>query len=486
MKAGRWTTALLGLLSLCGLACGAERARPSILLVVFDTLRADAVSFYGDVHGTTPGIDALARQGLVYTSAYAPAPWTIPSHATLFTGLRVDQHQTGMGRHTVLSEELDTLAERLQRAGYETAAFSENSFIADAFQMLQGFETRRASRFDQLAALAVFDPSGEAPVAVKAINPVTEIRTWISSRTDERPFFIFVNLFDPHVPYEIRSDNPFVAGDATGEQIRQRSQRPEFMLCGSAPTEEQMNVLRGLYLGDVAAADLKLRKILALLRGAGLDRNLVTIVTSDHGELFGERRMMGHEFSLHSSLLRVPLVVHGLPGVEPAVVDTPVALLDVTPSILRWTGQVADGALPGHPLPEAHGAEPPERDLFAAYTDQYLRLPDQLDFLTLHDREKKRRYCGPEDPVFGKMAALTRYPFKLLWFERYPAELYDLSWDPRERSNLAARKPEVATKLAAEVEARLETSALFSEHEPAEEVSAEVRETLRALGYLEE
>ncbi|GAG48102.1 unnamed protein product, partial [marine sediment metagenome] len=124
------------------LGCGeAPDPRPSIALVVVDTLRADAVSAYGEVEGTTPHLDRLAAEGLLYQRAFATAPWTITAHASLFTGLEPDRHGVGIHGVMVAPETLVMLAERLRDAGYQTAGFSENTYITEDFGMAQGFET---------------------------------------------------------------------------------------------------------------------------------------------------------------------------------------------------------------------------------------------------------------------------------------------------------------------------------------------------------
>src|SRR6185369_7942453 len=111
--------------------------RPSILLVVLDTVRADAVSAYGTVSGTTPYLDGLASHGLRYAHAFSPAPWTTPSHASLFTGLGVEHHRVGMSDHITAGPDLVMLAERLHDAGYQTAAFIENPLVGEPFGMAQ-------------------------------------------------------------------------------------------------------------------------------------------------------------------------------------------------------------------------------------------------------------------------------------------------------------------------------------------------------------
>lgn len=447
--------------------------RPSILLVVIDTLRANAVSAYGAVEGTTPVIDALAADGILYRHAYASSSWTLPSHATLLSGLRVDEHRAGMPGRAVLPESVVTLAERLQAAGYETAGISENILVSDVFNLLQGFEYRRFSRYDE--------KRGEI-----SLDAVAEVREWLKQRPGDRPFFLFVNLIDAHVPYTIRDENPFVPATATPSLIRSRAEQPHRLLCGGLPGKEQIEILWGLYLGDVAAADAKVGKILSDVRKRASPKELLSIVTSDHGEYFGERKLLGHEFGLGEAVLHIPLVVHGLSQAQPAVVERPVALLDVAPTVLEWAGVEAPAGLRGSPLPASAGAGEGSRGLVAAYSDRYLPTPeDWQGVVEPQSKDRARQFCADSDRVFGGMATLLRYPLKFHWFEKYPPELYDLSWDPSERLNQAERQPEVVERMTSELEAFVRASRLEGDDGEAEAVSSEALDALRELGYIQ-
>lgn len=446
---------------------------PSILLVVIDTLRADAVSAYGEAAGTTPALDALAAVGQRYTRAYAPAPWTLPSHASLLSGLAVASHGVGLGGRVVLPGEIETLAERLRGEGYQTAAFSENALVSGAFGFDQGFDhfaVRTAE--DQLAA-------GRKLM----IDVETEVAAWLEGRDPERPFFIFVNLYDPHEPYAVRAANPFLPGETTTADAQRlgAGRRTSHLICDRIPSAGELEILHGLYLGDVAAADAKLGNVLELLDARGI-ANLVTVVTSDHGEHFGERRLLDHEFSVEEEVLRVPLVVRR-PGVAPATVEHPVELRDIARSLLDWAG--ADS-------PEADGAqglEPsdPEtaRSLFALYSDTRMRLPRVMDPEAAHAmKDFKREGCGAADRVFGDMVAVTRYPFRLHWYARYPAELRDLRAAKTNPEETAMRFPQAFSALG-DAARHFAKNAGLGTATPPVPVSEENEETLRSLGYLE-
>ena len=472
----------LGALGVAVLGCAPVDSRPSIALVVIDTLRADAVSAYGAVEGTTPAIDALAAQGLRYSRAYAPSPWTIPSHASLFTGVGIETHGTGLAGQSSLPERFVTLAERLADAGYETAAFSENMIVSDAFQLLQGFAYRRTN---------VLKRKGEdAPVDHFLILDLNQhIGAWLRSRDTSRPFFLFVNIYEVHSPYKVREENRWVPAAASPTEISRFADKPEDHLCARLPSERDREILRGLYLGDAFDADAEVKSLLTQVSASETRRDLITVITSDHGEFFGEGTLMGHEFGLRHGGLHVPLIVHGLPGTQPGTVDSPVSLVDVTASVLAWAGLELPAELVGRPLPTAPGPGlEPSRALRAAYSDSVTVIPEVWgDTLVPLDRESPRAACGPEHKVFGGMASLIEYPYKFNWFERYAAELYDLRWDTDEESDLAAHHPELVARFTRDLADFVGAAGLDGrERQPEELPGLEAIEALRALGYIDE
>jgi arylsulfatase A-like enzyme len=378
----------------------------------------------------------------------------------------------GRGR---LPEEIDTLAERLKAAGYETASFSENPSVSDLFQMLQGFETRVAARIDGMEMTLVIDAA-------------EELERWLATRTSDAPLFVFVNLNDPHSPYEVREENRFLPETLPRAQIQTRSPRPFRFLCGGLPGPKELEIQRGLYHGDVHEADAKVGRIVRALRGVKGAQPLLVVATSDHGEHFGEDRLMGHEFGLHQVVLRVPLIVHGLSSGVGETRDETAKLLDVAPSILEWTGVRSATPLPGRVLPIGAAAPAPtDRTVLAAFDDTKRWLPAKVPlFGKVHDRDANRQFCSKMDRVWGGMATVIRYPFKLRWWERYPPELYDLRWDTAERSNQAGIHPELVEQLTRELAPFLESTRLDREDASVPEtISDEAVEALRALGYVE-
>jgi arylsulfatase A-like enzyme len=454
------------------------------VLVVIDTLRADAVSAYGAVEGTTPSFDALASGGLLYERAYAPSPWTLPSHASLLTGFGPDRHGVGIAGRMGLRAEFTTLAERLTAAGYQTVGFSENPLVSGLFGFDKGFE--------RFAALTVEDAinEDENPGSLQ-FDILDEVVAFAAERDPDRPFFLFVNLFDPHTPYRDREQNRFLSPDVlvgdswTTGALKTASHR----ICDRLPSAEDVKILHGLYLGDVAESDAKLGRIEAIARKTVEGGPLIVVVTADHGEHFGEHRLLSHEFSVRAPVLNIPLVVHGAPEAPAGRIDQPVTLVDVAASVLGWAGAEIPPEITGQPLPtRATVADSSDLDLLAVYSDAILKAPEDWEKHldpSEDSRDLKRSDCWPRDRVFGNMLALTRWPFKLIWFENYPAELYDLSWDPLERSDLAELRAEVSGPLLEEAQRRVEELGLADSAEEFETPSDAELEALRGLGYVE-
>lgn len=455
------TAAALGALGGLGACSDAgPRARgPSILLFVFDTVRADALA-RPDV---APEAKRLAREGVRYVQARANAPWTLPSHVSLFSGLRPSRHGVHW-RRPRLPDDLQLLAQRLRRAGYQTWAYSENPWISPGFGFARGFD-----HFD----------SGDAQS-----GPAGALSRWWPERDPSRPLFAFVNVMDAHWPYTARDHNRFLPEGVTDADAGAQAQWPPDLICTSGSDVDRARaLLHGLYLGDVAAADAKLASLGHLLEG---EPDLIRIVTADHGELFGEDQLSNHQFSVHEALLRVPLVVHGLEGAPPGVVSEAVTGIDLLPSILAWAGLDVPAGLPGRvlPLPDDPPRDP--RALVAEYRDPAAGPQGgagaHLAALTRAQAESFRSHCRPEHAVWGDQAALIRGRHKLVWRAGAPSRLFDIATDPAQRHDRAPADPQRVAALEAEL-ARLwrddpEDASGLPPLDPA------TQRRLEALGYL--
>ena len=314
----------LSLLVACGGAqeAPASRAQPearSILLVTIDTLRADAVGAYGDATARTPAIDALATRGALFTRAFAVAPITLTSHASLLTGRYPAGHG---GRHNGMRIDPDTptLAEALASAGVATGAFIAAFPLDRRFGLQKGF----SQYGDRMPRGPDGRPANERPGAVV----VDEALAWLQQHRSGR-FFLWVHLFEPHAPY----------GDArTGLPARAR------------------------YGDEIAEAD---RQVARLVEGLADARETTLVaVTADHGEAFGEHGEIAHSIFVYDTTLRVPLVLAG-PGVEQRRIDAPVSLVDVAPTLASLLGVPTFDADGIDLAPALAGGSLPERTLYA-------------------------------------------------------------------------------------------------------------------------
>ncbi len=446
-----------GTLAAAFLLAGCERggSPPSVVLAVLDTTRADAVSAYGHVAGTTPTCDALAKAGVLYERAYANANWTIPSHATLFTGLLPSQHGVPGRTNKLLG--MPTLAEKLSQAGYETVAFNENPSLTDQ-SLRRGFE-----HFTNVG----HDMPGK-------------VQQWLAQRDRTRPFFLFLNIMDSHSPYLVRDSNPFLDADVSPDEARSVARDLTGYRCAVTPGDRIARILHGLYLGNVRAADAKLGAVLAMF--SSLDRAPIVIATSDHGEHFGEHGLIEHEVGVDHAVTHVPLIVRGLSGVAGVRIHAPVQLADILPTVLGWAGVVPPADASGRPLPTTEPPATAARAIVAEFPDYRTeRFYAKLPAATVESMHYAWRHCGADDRVAGDMRAVIGWPYELLWYERYPPQLFDLRAPLADQPDLAGTEP----KLVAELQGHLQ-EVLTLARQPANRVEFDAAqlERMRALGYL--
>jgi arylsulfatase A-like enzyme/tetratricopeptide (TPR) repeat protein len=290
------------LAAVAGCARPAERAapppvRPSLLLVTLDTTRADALAPEADA-ATTPAFAALAARGVRFTQAYATAPTTLPSHASMLTGLYAGEHGVHEnGRR--LAESAPLVTERLRELGYATAAFVSGFPLKRPFGLARGFD--------------LYDDEFDAGKTERSSRETTDRALAWLAKAESRPRFLWVHYYDPHEPYE--PPEPF------------RSRFPE-----------------DPYQGEVAAMDHDLGRLLAAFEAPGGGRGTRVLVAADHGEGRGDHGEMLHGNLLYQGVMRVPLVVAG-EGLAPGTRNDPVSLRQVRATLLGLAGDGADGSL---------------------------------------------------------------------------------------------------------------------------------------------
>lgn len=338
-------------------ACGTHApVRPNLVLLVLDTARADRFSCYGYARPTTPAVDALAARGILFREARSVAPWTLPAHASMFSGLPPRDHgatwaafsepETAPLRELVARELAPArpermLAARLAAEGYRCVGFSPNPWVARSKGLALGFdEFHELWRDEERAAFDQPKPA-DALAATLSGATVRGVRRMLAERDAEQPFFLFVNLLDAHFPYE--PPEPFRARlggtDAAVARVQQGGRRAELaMIAGAAPFPREE--LSALYDGELATADHFVGELVAALEEAGVFDDTLVVVTADHGEQLGEEGRWSHQLSVSEELLHVPLVLklpHGARAGE--VRDDPLASnLDVYATLLAAAG----------------------------------------------------------------------------------------------------------------------------------------------------
>jgi choline-sulfatase len=395
---------------------------PNVVFVTFDTTRPDRLGLGGDPEAHTPTLDALAERGLVFEHAYATSPVTLPSHATLFSG--VDPRSHGVhdnGRHR-LPESVTTVAERLRDAGFQTGAFVSAFVLDPRFGLDQGFETYHSESRPDSHPLRFLVPSRPADaVSDDAIE-------WLGSRDVERPFFLWVHYYDPHQPNRLR---------------------PEFAETGDA------------YASEIAYADHHLGRLLAAVDATRGPREALVIFTSDHGESLGAHGELTHGLLAYDTTLHVPLVLAG-PGIPAGARSAVLARqIDVVPTLLAALGLDVPPALPGRNLlmPEALAASSGE---------------EVWDYFESRGPVVSLGWA----PIEGIRTERWKYTATPL-----PAELYDVLADPHEEHNRIASEPELADRLRTLHERAVANSS--EKARAPENLPPETDQLLRALGYVD-
>jgi len=357
----------------------------NVLLVTIDTLRADRVGAYGSGAGLTPTLDALSARGIRFTHTWSHAPMTLPSHASILTGVLPTRHGVRNNGAFRLGATPATLAERLRAAGYRTGAFV-GAFVLDArFGLNRGFD-EYDDRYDTPTSTSFHFVERPADRVLQAAT------AWITSPPSEdgRPWFAWVHLFDPHAPYH----------------------------APTAFTPDQTP-----YDAEVAWTDSALGSALDDLNARGqLERTLV-VVTADHGESLGDHGETTHGLFAYEATLRVPLILVA-PGFEPRVVSTPTGHVDIAPTILDLVGVAPPTPIDGRSRRAALlGASSATGPVYFEALDANLT----------------RGWA----PLTGLILGKWKY------IDLPEPELYDLDADPSERANLVAREPHSVEELQA-------------------------------------
>jgi arylsulfatase A-like enzyme len=452
------------LLLACALGAGGCRLgggdRPhGVVLVVLDTLRADRLSVYGHARPTSPNLERLAADGVVFERVYSNACWTLPGFVGLLSG---SYPSAAVFEHVRLSR---SLVERVRDAGFATAAFTEGGYVSPQFGIDRGFQSFASNE----GKIRLQGPRVERKASAGAGVEATFARAfdWLRGHADAR-FFLMIHTYEIHMPY-LRSDFAGAppagfAGPGFGfEDARRVNAR--------AASAEEIDYVRAVYDGGVAAADRQIGALLALLAELGIAERTLVAVTSDHGEELADRgpeRLGMHGHALYDSLLHVPLILR-----DPTLpqrgrrVGAQVRLVDVMPTILDRLGVPAPADGDGRSLvPLVDGSERGDRVAYA-------------EMLHPNSTEPLVRRAAIRD---GRFKLIVNAP--PLAPGEAPSEIYDVAADPRELDNLASRDAPERDALFERMRSQresIENRGLAAvDHRAIDETT---REQLRALGY---
>ncbi len=465
MSCLRFSAALLGLVAVLVPGCSRGTRRiepgdPSVLLVVIDTLRADHLGTYGYARPTSPNLDRLASDAIVFERVVTQGGWTRPAMASLFTSLYPHVHGAVKSNQT-LPAEATTLAESLQEAGYRTVGLQTNPFISGAKNLAQGFR----EYYERYGA------NGE--------TLMNALFRWLD-RHEATQFFAYVHLMDVHLPYEspeanrAKFDVPY-HGQLDPNRVGTRKQI--LKLLPTLTDEDKQHVI-ALYDAGVNYADEQIGRLMDALRDRKLLDNTIVIITADHGEELFDRGGYEHGHSLYNEVSHVPLIIRNpRASKRPVRVRQLVRLIDVYPTVLGFVGLNIPSSLMGRDLGPAIANPDLDWDL-AGFSEATMYGPPQL--------------------------ALEQGPFKLLviappkgstemqFFESFPwmrgapesgfTGFYDLRRDPGEHARLPDHPLESRLLAALQEERSIASDRALTG--AVETPDKETLERLKSLGYV--
>jgi arylsulfatase A-like enzyme len=427
-----------------------------VILVSLDTLRADRVGFLGGARRLTPRLDELALEGAVFEQAQSAAPWTLPSHASVFTSLLPYDHGCRWD-HDAMRPRHVTLAERFWNAGYRTAAFTGGGYVSAKFGFDHGFD--------------VYEDHDEIREGGPEVILAAALR-WVREHRNE-PFFLFLHSYEIHAPLR-RGDlaDPRDAGrlpDIIGGRLIDAMNAGQLVL-----TPGERRYVADYYDGGVAHADETIGGFLEALRREGVLDRAILMVISDHGEELWERypnRGPGHGHTLYQELQHVPWMVWA-PGLVPAGrrVREPVTLLDLSPTLQELTGLPADASQAGVSLADAllHGIEPARREI----------VMESVEFGPERFAMREGNYkviLTPDPDRFDKKLPIAVPPL----------QVFDLAADPGEQVDLAERMEDAPRGMTRTLFDRFRQVPRAPGDDRREaDLPADLRRQLESLGYL--
>lgn len=339
----------------------------NIVIAVMDTARYDMIFEKGEI---PPNIKQLSEDGTRYTNAFATAPWTLPSHTSIFSGQYPSKHGSNSSAKRY-NPDAPSIIEVFNQSSYETVAVSNNTWISDEFNFGRGFDKfiknwqfvqsntdlskivrefegiEKWTRFSQylfngnplinlLNAVYAFRQHHQTDDdGAKRTN--NWIQQWLSQRNDSSPFFLFINYLEPHLEYRPPKEHTeqFLPDEVTYKEAMEVKQDAFRYIAGELDlTEEDFDILKGLYQGEISYLDYRIGELISILRQAKEWEDTIFVLVGDHGENIGDHGLMDHQYCLYDTLIHVPLVIHGKEFNTGKINDDLIQLTDISPTLL--------------------------------------------------------------------------------------------------------------------------------------------------------
>jgi arylsulfatase A-like enzyme len=472
--------------------------RPNIILLIIDSLRVSNLSCYGYHRKTTPNIDAIAEQGALFEHAFSVGCWTLPVHASLFTGLFPINHGVTISKDA-LPENFPTLARHLQECGYQTVSFSNNAYISHITGLAQGFHLVediwrqsnprgiRRTRMGQVIKFLERFGTPAKPIiylarVLQKIRAVSKrkqnqrdkgaritnekIQAWFrEDRDPNRPFFMFVNYMEPHQPYNppYPYDRSFMPSRFSPMRVAQVGNNSNVIeKIGEGRGQEDLEILRALYDGEVNYIDNRIGQLVRYLKSTEILDDTVLVITSDHGDSLGEHNHIGHRMALYEQLVHIPLIIR-----YPKLFDSSsrvfqcVSLLDLYPTFL-----------------ELAGANVPNESMNGLFSLMHPPSSDERPFIIAENTAPKS-----QNSVIARMVRSDRY--KYIWKSNHNHELYDIVRDPEELYNLTEAKPQAVEEMHEYLESWIRSAGEYRVEVGTAAYDEVLLERLRELGYVD-
>jgi arylsulfatase A-like enzyme len=485
-----------------------DSERPNIIVIILDAVRAKSISAYGCSKGTTPYLDTFAAHNVLFSRTFSAGTWTIPTHASILTGLYRFQHRIESTKaDRCFNDAILSLPTALQSHGYRTVAFSQNFLFSPKYQLggFQEFYDMEAvwKTHPMLrAALGISLGTGEVQNSAlqSYVRKLTGLRrfldamfNWIKACHTTTPFFLMANIANVHYPWAPPPGSLLRAVGYNLKLFRNRelfAPKPfQFNSGKLRVTEMHRRVWHALYHAAIRHVDREIGRFLRQLSRWRGWANTIVVLTADHGEMLGDYRdIFGHMLSLHSNLLHVPLIIRHPDYSGGIIAERVVQNLDIFSSVVEWTGcptsSIATAQLqrPGFSVAmetphDRSGVAFAEED----YTDSYNPLPG---LRRVNPKMDPKRYPR-------RQVAICSANYKLIWTEDGPGEFYDLRSDPDETLNIIDKATDDSQAAIRELRQRLGTWLAGLETFPpksigdATSIDPVTLERLRDLGYLE-